>query len=1176
MTSTGSISSLLRRPQSSASQYLASDFKHHESTATVSALARPSSSISLRPTSRASYRPKSRQHKLTAAKLLPLCEDVVRKILGQPGEGDEEHEKKYHEMVDWSVKQLGMESTNKAALVLDMEAVDKMVHGHVEKGRVKSQDMLADALERCSGQLKEIAEGEHDLDDEIKKSRLPAHMQFLLALSSPPQPSTLTHASIYLHSLDNPPSTTEDDRLTWKKILEEDPYEGDHWIGVPGGIPLPRKRKSSVDASEADDGESLDDLDTSPSLSPLRSDDLALDDTDSEKETFKDLDNAPAHINPPAGVTVDVSHKPLYTTYAYRKELEDLRSKQYWQSDWRMSSAIALQKRGTFDIGDASTLGPTLQRILPKSTSSEQLPIELVLSVDRHIREQDAVREVLIALQGRKNVLYDQDFKTTTSTPKLLHFSLASQQSLLDHIGDSCRTIQSLRRFTSSIMHHSSVAHSSPKQTISAMDRMRIGRAAKITRTLEAFADAIDTEIRSLEVWCSNREEAWLRALNGLTPNPTTHFESEPDDQVLVVSLLGTEKALRDQFEDSFDAMLKIVIRVVGEPQDDEWALPTQTPSSITTLLLDTLFSAVQLRLERGDQVTAATLTRVFVGSAEPIWKMVGRWISHGFEMNSGHSQTLSEVGKGGLDEEFFIEWNGIGIELGVIGLLDPDFWQEGYCLRGDTSSSSVSFSDTNQSPTSTQTQGRIPNFLKHVAVTVLESGKAMGLLSALGADVQVLESAEAHFIRDYEWPSFQKLVADEPSGPSEDNQFDSNALFAVSVDQLSRRIYDKLAPYCHATGSLLAKVIIGECDFWIHLRAIESVFLMQRGDIISDFADILFAKMDSKQNWTDFHFLNTAFTEIIAASNNASSVEEFIEISLFRLSYKVTGFKEKNALRTVKAFDGLLLEYLIPFPLTYTFTPRNMRFYAEIFVFLLQIRRAKDLLEKILVRGASSRNAGLKAFYAMRSRLNWFVNTFLNFLTTYVIQTQALSLHKTLAEAQAQSFDQVIKIHEDHLQKLHSRCLLQTKTNALYQAILSVLDMTMTFNELFGAFAGDMTLHDISGHSIMLKHHRSRRQRRRRKNVIGFSHSMNLSYETSESERERDEDEADYSYSVSINASTFAEGDDLSTKLHKMSTDLDGLVRFIRRGIETLAGGTSDASTTFGILAFALQDWDL
>lgn len=118
--------------------------------------------------------------------------------------------------------------------------------------------------------------------------------------------------------------------------------------------------------------------------------------------------------------------------------------------------------------------------------------------------------------------------------------------------------------------------------------------------------------------------------------------------------------------------------------------------------------------------------------------------------------------------------------------------------------------------------------------------------------------------------------------------------------------------------------------------------------------------------------------------------------------------------------------------------------------------------------------------------------------------------------------------------------------------------------------------MHDISSHSVVLKHHRSRKQRRRRKNVIGFSYTMNPSPQTSDSEREGDEDEEDYSYSVSINASTFAEGDDLFTKINKMSTDLDGLIRFIRRGVETLAGGTGDASTTFGILAFSLEDWDL
>lgn len=83
---------------------------------------------------------------------------------------------------------------------------------------------------------------------------------------------------------------------------------------------------------------------------------------------------------------------------------------------------------------------------------------------------------------------------------------------------------------------------------------------------------------------------------------------------------------------------------------------------------------------------------------------------------------------------------------------------------------------------------------------------------------------------------------------------------------------------------------------------------------------------------------------------------------------------KEELTSQTVKIMDGLSLEYAVPFPLIYIFTPVNLQIYNEIFVFLLRIRRAKSLLEKILVRGASGSNPGLKAFYAMRSRLSWFV----------------------------------------------------------------------------------------------------------------------------------------------------------------------------------------------------------
>ena len=50
----------------------------------------------------------------------------------------------------------------------------------------------------------------------------------------------------------------------------------------------------------------------------------------------------------------------------------------------------------------------------------------------------------------------------------------------------------------------------------------------------------------------------------------------------------------------------------------------------------------------------------------------------------------------------------------------------------------------------------------------------------------------------------------------------------------------------------------------------------------------------------------------------------------------------------------------------------------------------------------------------------------------------------------------------------------------------------------------------------------------------------------------------------------------DFFVRCEKMSIELDGLVKFIRRSVESLAGGTSEAATAFGVLAFGLEDWDI
>jgi gamma-tubulin complex component 5 len=145
------------------------------------------------------------------------------------------------------------------------------------------------------------------------------------------------------------------------------------------------------------------------------------------------------------------------------------------------------------------------------------------------------------------------------------------------------------------------------------------------------------------------------------------------------------------------------------------------------------------------------------------------------------------------------------------------------------------------------RTQGKtIPQFLEHVAEPVLGAGKAVGLLRALGVPPPSSTSSGIS-----KWQTFGELVgltysSSSPSSAAQLNQDNNtgNRLFSVSINTLSQLIYDRLLPQCDVAGALLAQVLVDECALWTHLSSIEDLFLMRKGDVMSHFVDILFAKV--------------------------------------------------------------------------------------------------------------------------------------------------------------------------------------------------------------------------------------------------------------------------------------------------------------------------------------------
>ncbi|KAG2122225.1 Spc98 family-domain-containing protein [Suillus clintonianus] len=930
-------SSLSQRPPSSAS------------------FARPVSSASLRPQSRVSRpssrisRPATRQ----STRLLPLCQKLITQLTGLTLDNDEED---FRIALDFVSRNLEHATATKGGPSSDMATMDKRFHGFLEKSRIQSNDTLAEALEMSYRKVKDSAKELTNIDGDIKFAHLPDHLQLLALLSAAPVTSTLRHADAYVEAIKNPPEPPPS--LTWKDILAEEPFEGQHWEGVYG---LPSG--STVECwDKTSDG-------STPSLSPWDDDSDDLDDNDS----FPYTEDAPSSPGPVERVS-SYGQPNLSLSYQHRRVVEELQTRQYWREEWRTDADLSRP----FNLGDASTLGPSLSRALGERTT-------LLINGPKHekyINEHDAVREVLMCLQGRKNLMITSSSRSPSlmrpspSAPRLVHLTLTSQTSILSSFAQLASTLSHIRKFTSAVFSNVFSTSDPPLSSTHLLSHNTR------SQTMEAFADAVDSQLQKFDRWCADKEEQICRAHAGLGDH-------------LAASLLALEKDVRDAFSATFDLLLAILRELMGyvmhsdNTSDEEvWLLASLSsrvpPAAVTAHLLDACLLSAEKQSSLGDKITAEALIEVFVRSAQPVWAMVGRWVKDGMPVRDTWEASDNQT----LDEEFFVEDN-------ELPLMDPDFWADGYVLR-----------TLNDFEAPGGGAFSVPAFLERIADRILETGKAVGLLRVLG--IPLLNDADSDS-GDVHWPSLGTLIGQHKGDASD-------------PEGLAHLISDKISPYYTSSGSQLIRVLTDDCDLSRHITAIEGLYLMTRGDVIGNFTDVLFAKMDSQQHWQDFHFLNSAFRDVVDA-NNAT---KYIETSLVRLSYR--GSKTTAITQTVKALDGLLVEYAVPFPLAYIFTPRVLSIYGSIFVFLLQIRRAKSVLERILVRGEIGSEQHmkheLKVFYAMRGKLSWFINTLLNFLTTHVLYSRLAMFHENFKGAK--SLDEMIKIHNDHLDTIQCGCLLQ------------------------------------------------------------------------------------------------------------------------------------------------------
>lgn len=389
--------------------------------------------------------------------------------------------------------------------------------------------------------------------------------------------------------------------------------------------------------------------------------------------------------------------------------------------------------------------------------------------------------------------------KVSSSAPKLLHLSPLAQHSILEGFAEAATAITQLKQFCQNII--STTPHPVSNLSIS-----------RPSQTMEAFAESVINYIYQIDAWCSQREEKMLRACEQRS-GPT------------VVSLLSLSEALREAFSDTFFSLRDILFGLFPQTllysREAMVSLTRRSPSLTACRLVDALFEIAQARQSFRDCVSTSALMRIFVATAEPTWRMLGHWMRDGIFMQDGSTATDHVV----LPPEFFIESN-------EVALTDPDFWSEGYQLRSSLTS------DTNGDKLEDKVV--VPSFLVSVADQVLSAGKSVGLLRILGKS-HILATSSDNTVSVASWPTFEAFLRTY----TVNTPFSSNGLLGnMSSYDVSLVLSEQLSPVCSLATRMLQNVLLTDCDFLYHLNVVEDLYLMRKGDLISDFCDALFSRV--------------------------------------------------------------------------------------------------------------------------------------------------------------------------------------------------------------------------------------------------------------------------------------------------------------------------------------------
>ncbi|XLR28155.1 hypothetical protein S83_056055 [Arachis hypogaea] len=255
---------------------------------------------------------------------------------------------------------------------------------------------------------------------------------------------------------------------------------------------------------------------------------------------------------------------------------------------------------------------------------------------------------------------------------------------------------------------------------------------------------------------------------------------------------------------------------------------------------------------------------------------------------------------------------------------------------------------------------------------------------------------------------------------------------------------------------------LMNEWRLMDELAVLRAIYLLGSGDLLQHFLTLIFNKLDKGETWEDDFELNSILQESISNSADCMllSTPDSLVVSITKnvdqdehalTAGVLSSTPHKSHINSfgIDGLDMLKFTYKVPWPLELIVNADAIRKYDQVMRFLLKVKRAKSVLDKVrrwMWKGRGSSTNDRKHHWIVEQKLLHFVDAF----HQYVMDRVYHSAWRELCEGMkaAKSLDEVIEVHEAYMLSIQRQCfVVPDKLGALIASrINSILGLALDF----------------------------------------------------------------------------------------------------------------------------------